>query len=565
MTMTPEQEDELLKNVPWDPGEPSPTYAPKPAKPKSPPPPDGKGADAKQANKLVDLVLSDPEIELFHDEYAVSYAQLVIGDHKEIWPCGGSQFRRCMAKSFYDNYNKALSSNTISSGLNIIEAEAKFNGDEYKLHNRVAELEEAIYYDLADKKWQAVKVTAEGWSVVSETPILFKRYQHHAPQVQPVAGGQVQDILRFINVTERDHQILVLVYLVSCFMPGFAHPIPYIYGQQGSAKSSFSKILRKLIDPSRLEVLSLPRKPEELTQVLAHHWFLFFDNVSYISHDTSDLLCRAVTGSGFSKRQLYTDDEDIIYNIQPNIGINGINLASAAPDLLERSMLIELKRVEVKDRKDERELWRGFEEGRPKILGAIFDAVAKTIATRKTITLTSLPRMADFVLVGCAIAEAIGYTRDEFLQAYYHNINSQNEEVLAEHLEAMLVSALLEGQNEWSGSPAQLLEVLRAIGKEQSIDEKQLPKSANALSRKLNILKTNLETAGIKLIKSKGTKRTITLQRTAESVFVANTDEAGQQSQGDTDDTKDATNPLQWFDNIPETKAKDDKDGKDDV
>ena len=553
--MTPEQEDELLKNVPWDPSEPSPTFAVKPKKPKAPPTSDGKGSDAKLANKLVDLVLSDPDIELFHDEYAVPYAQLGIGDHKEIWPCGGSQFKRWMSKAFYDNYNKALSSNTINSALNIIEAEAKFNGEEYKLHNRVAELEEAIYYDLADKQWRAVKITSEGWRVVSETPILFKRYQHHALQVAPVPGGQVQDILRFINVTDRDHQILVLVYLVSCFMPGFAHPIPYIYGQQGSAKSSFSKIMRKLIDPSRLEVLSLPRKPEELTQVLAHHWFLFFDNVSYISHDTSDLLCRAVTGSGFSKRQLYTDDEDIIYNIQPNIGINGINLASAAPDLLERSMLIELKRVEVKDRKDERELWREFEEERPKILGAIFDAVSKTIATRKSITLNSLPRMADFVLVGCAIAEAIGYTREDFLQAYYRNINSQNEEVLAEHLEAMLIGALLESQAEWSGSPAQLLEVVRAIGKEQSIDEKQLPKSANALSRKLNVLKTNLEAAGIKLIKNKGTRRTITLQRTADSVFIADT----------ADDIKDGTDPLRWFNNLPETKAKEDKDGKDDV
>ncbi len=564
MTMTPEQEDEMLKNIPWDPSEPSPTYATKITKPKPPLSPDGKGGDAKLAIKLVELVLGDPDITLFHDEYAVSYAQLLVGDHKEIWPCGGSQFRRWMAKSFYDSYNKALSSNTISSALNIIEAEAKFNGEEYKLHNRVAELDEAIYYDLADKQWRAVKVTAEGWRVISETPILFKRYQHHALQVVPVPGGKVADILRFINVTEQDHKILVLVYLVSCFMPGFAHPIPYIYGQQGSAKSTFSKILRKLIDPSRLEVLSLPRKPEELSQVLAHHWFLFFDNVSYISHDTSDLLCRAVTGSGFSKRQLYTDDEDIIYNIQPNIGINGINLASAAPDLLERSMLFELKRVELQSRRDERELWKKFEEERPQILGAIFDAVANTIATRKAITLTSLPRMADFVLVGCAIAEAIGYTRDEFLEAYYRNINSQNEEVLAEHIEAMLVTALMDDRAEWSGSPAQLLEAVRAIGKNQSLDEKQLPKSANALSRKLNVLKTNLEASGIKITKNKGTKRTITLQKAADTVSIADGVKIEQESHGGADDIQDGTDPLKWFEELPEIRAKDDKDGIDD-
>ena len=90
-----------------------------------------------------------------------------------------------------------------------------------------------------------------------------------------------------------------------------------------------------------------------------------------------------------------------------------------------------------------------------------------------------------------------------------------------------------------------------------------MPKSANALSRKLNVLKTNLEASGIKITKNKGTKRTITLQRAADTVSTAGTAEVGNSSHSEPDDIEDGTDPLKWFEELPETKAKDDKDGID--
>lgn len=520
-----------------------------------------------QAVQLIELIVGNPDIYLFHDEYGVAFAELKMDGHKEIWACASKQFRQWASKSFYDKFEKALSQNALASALNVIEAQAKFHSAEYRLYNRAAESLDTIWYDLADPRWRAVAIDAEGWQIIDEPPILFRRFQHHASQVEPIRGGKVQDVLRFVNVTDKDQQMLLLVYLVSCFIPGFAHPILYVYGQQGSAKSSLSKVLRKLIDPSRLEVLSLPRKLEELTQQLAHHWFLIFDNVSYIPHDTSDLLCRAVTGSGFSKRQLYTDDDDIIYSIRQNIGINGINLAAAAPDLLERSILLELKRVGVDARKDERELWKEFEEARPKILGAIFTAVAEAIRLRAGITLATLPRMADFALVGCAIAEALGYTKEEFIGAYYRNISSQNEEVLAENIEASLVIAFMFDKDAWEGPAAKLLAELQRIGKQQGIDEKHLPKSANALSRKLNTLRTNLEEIGIKFSKSKGTDRAVVLQKISASGGSENGKEAmpGLPLQDDVTDDIPAMTPDEWFEKVAGSNPKDDTDDKDDI
>jgi hypothetical protein len=467
-----------------------------------------KKSEKTQALQIVKLI-TENETLCFKDEHGLPQVRIHIGDHKETWPCGSKQLKHWLAKTFYDRYEKTVASGAIDTALEVISGMALFGGPEHHLHARVARGNEAIWYDLCDEKWRAVRIDMTGWSFAGDIPVLFRRFSHQALQVEPVLGGNIRDVLRFVNIQTQDQQLLFLVCLVSFFIPGYPHPIPYVYGPQGSAKSTLSKIVRKLVDPSRLEVVSMPRKEEELSQALAHHYLLFFDNVGVISDQQSDLLCRAITGSGFSKRQLYTDDDDIIYSIRANIGINGIELIPGKPDLLERSILFELNRVNPKDRKQEHEMIEEFEKLRPSMLGAIFSAVSRTLSSYPNIQTKLLPRMADFARFGCAIAESIGYTQKEFLDAYLQNINQQNEAVIDEHIEATLLISFMGDKDVWEGTASELLKGLQEISGQAS----ELPKRANAFSRKLSALKTNLEEAGIHLSKSKGTKRNILITK----------------------------------------------------
>jgi hypothetical protein len=466
-----------------------------------------------QADRLVEVICNDPTITLFHDELNIGYIKFAISGHKEILPIGGSAFKNWLAKSFYDLHKKTLNPNVLATALQTIAGQARFEGEAVELHTRVAMIEDTIWYDLANKEWETVKITAEGWNIIDNPPTIFKRQQHQATQAHPVSGGDIRSILQFVNITDEGQQLLFLVLLVSYFIPDFPHPLCYVYGPQGSAKSTISKIVRKLVDPSRMEVLSLPKKEEELVQVLSHHYMLFFDNVGHISDSLGDLLCRAVTGSGFSKRQLYTDDDDVIYTIQANIGINGINLTSSKPDLLERSILFELRRVEKNERREESELIKEFERERPQILGSIFDAIAKGLASKPSIHVDALPRMADFALWGCALAEAMGYTKEAFLDAYTQNIESQNDEVLGEHIEPELLRVFMEDKETWTGSASELLEELRRSAGNMHIAESDLPQKANALSRKLGKLKINLEEIGIEVTRDKHKHRTLTIRK----------------------------------------------------
>lgn len=471
---------------------------------------------AALAIKIID---DDKETVLFHDELGEPFIRLNVGGHKEIWRFKSKQFRRWISSIFWNKYQRPLNTDALNNALNVLEGRACFECEEFRLSNRVAILDNVVWYDLADKDWRAVKITTEGWNIVADPPIMFKRYPHQDAQYTPVSGGNVRTILEHVNITDSQDQLLFLVYLVSCFIPGFPHPVPNIYGGQGSAKSTVSKLLRKLVDPSRIEAASLPSDLTQLAQLVAHHWFLCFDNISWISPEQSDLLCKVVSGSGFSKRELYTDDEDIIYAIQHCLVLNGINLPATRPDLLQRSILFELPKVPDDKRRDEGKLFQEFEKDCPLILGAIFDAVSRALKIRPTVDIPNLPRMADFMVWGCAITEALGYSQDEFQKAYRSNIAMQNDEALAEHVESSLLIDLMEDRDEWFGRYSELLDEIKQLAKDQKIDEKLLPKSPNSLSRRLNELKPNLAEAGYEYSsrKGKGGQRIVTIRKESKN------------------------------------------------
>lgn len=493
-----------------------------------------------QSEMLMDIIggLRD-ELQFFHNELKEPFVQIVIENRKEIWACKSKMFKRWLAKIYWETYQKSINNENLNSAINIIESTACFDGDQFILNNRTAWYDNAIWYDLADPLWRVIKMTPEGWQIINNPPVIFRRYSHQQPQVDPVSGGDVKKLLEFVNVQNEDQKVLLLVWLVACFIPDFPHPIPNIFGAQGSAKTLLAKLLRKLIDPSLIEAATFPKDINEFVQVLAHHSCIFFDNVSLLSNSNSDALCKAVTGDGFSKRELYTDEEDIIFSFRRCIGINGINIAARKPDLLERCILFELQRVPPDKRKQEHEILEGFEKERPRIIGGIFDAVVKAIQIKPSVKLDALPRMADFVVWGCAIAEAIGYSRQQFLDAYYRNIRSQNDEVLQDSSIAAAVMQLMEAQNEWTGTSSQLLKELKAIATGQEVDvdkEKGFPKAANILSRHLNDLKTNLAEEGIEFNRGgENKKRMIYLKRTTKNIV--ETVESSNEVKNDIDDT----------------------------
>ena len=373
-----------------------------------------------QATKLLDIVMNGDagtHIEtLFHDQLGDAYARVDKQGHFEIMKCRGKSFKSYLAYAYYQVKKGALRSDSINAAVNSLAAKAIHGGKEYQLENRVARRGNAIYIDLTDKHWRVARVTSKGWEILNRPPILFYRYSHQRPQVEPVRGGDLDELLGFVNLQDTQQKQLLLTYLVSCLIPDIPHPIPIVRGPQGSAKTTCCRLLRWLIDPSATDVLSLPRSRDQLIQQLRHHWAPSYDNLSFLRSEISDELRRAVTGAGSAKRELYTDDDDVIYQIQNCILLNGINNPAGKSDLMGRAILFSLAPIPENKRKAEKQLREEFEEIRPALFGAMLDALSNAMDKHNSIRLERSPRMIDFAKWGCAIAMALGYSQQDFFQ-----------------------------------------------------------------------------------------------------------------------------------------------------
>jgi len=475
-------------------------------------------AGRAQADKLVDLASAERAV-FFLDQLAVAQTSVPVGEHRETWRVRSKMTRMWLSSLLWRAEGRAPSTNALTAALTVLEGQAFFGGQRFALHNRVAWHDGTLWYDLTNERWEAVRVTSDGWEVVKNPPILFHRHTHVEPQLVPKTGGDPRALLRFVNVTDTHQQVLLLVYLVSCFLPDIPHPVALLYGPHGSAKTTLARMLRCLIDPSTAQVIALPPTLTSLVQHLSHHWYASFDNVSDLPEWASDALCRAVTGAGFSKRELYTDDEDVLYAFRRCVGLNGINVSARKADLLDRSLLFRLGRLPAESRRSERALWAEFEAARPAILGGIFDALSAALRLHPGRELPASPRMADFAEWGNAITEALGFPSEEFHAAYQANQREQHEEAISENVVAWVLMAFMDDRPVWEGSPAELLRSLTALADRDRINTRSAawPALPNSLMRRLNEARANLAEVGIVFDSRKAThgRRLIRLQRVA--------------------------------------------------
>lgn len=426
--------------------------------------------------------------ELFTDERNVAYAKYPVGDHMEIWPINSRRFKYYLFKlgrELSKNYN-IPSKESINSACSYIEA-ITFEQSEKRLNNRVAEYDGAFWYDLSNPEWEVIKITDKNWEIITNPPTILRRETHQQPQLYPVKDGDPWRFFDFVNVPS-DKKLLVLVQIISYFIPDIPHPVLIIYGSPGSGKSSFTEFCRSIIDPSKVPKLTIPKTDRELMQNFDHHYAAFFDNLDTIPAWLSDQICRAVTGECSEHRALYTNDEPILRSYRRCVAINGVNIAATRTDLLDRSILLKLGRISTNERLEEKFLRDEFKSTLPEILGGILNVVVRAMRIYPSVKLDNLPRMADFAKWGYSIAEALGSYGDEFLKQYSTDEEERMVESSENHPLATAVIKYIEKTKKWQGSPTKLLEELETFAKGYKIstESKLWPETAVWLTRRLN-------------------------------------------------------------------------------
>ncbi len=452
--------------------------------------------DETQAASLIRL---GSTASFFRDSLDVAYAAVDIDGHKTMLKVNSKRFQMWLRKRYFQETGKAPYRDALNQALQTMEMMGVSGEEEVTLYRRVAEIGGIFYYDLADDACRVVKITAEGCELLSDPPLIFERGMSAKAQVGPDFSGSINLLWKHFRFKSQNDRILFTAYLISCFIYPIPHPVLVLAGEKGSAKSTTERMLKAIVDPAIHDLLTMPNSRADLALLLANNYLAAFDNLEVLSGDKSDLLCMASTGGSFSKRKLYTDDEEVFLTFKRCIAMNGINVVATRPDLLDRSIILELNRIKNEKRKEETQVWKQFYRDLPGILGAILTTLSKAMAIYPTVNLAQLPRMADFARWGYAITEASGKDGELFLTAYQANQDESNEEALASHPVASSVIAFMKKRTSWKGSVSVLLSKLEECAEKEKIstNSKLWPRAAHILSRRLKEVKSNLEDVGI--------------------------------------------------------------------
>ena len=426
-------------------------------------------------------------------------------------PVRSKVFRLTISQVHFEKFRDAISDYLIRGIVDTLEAHAKFKGAERPVYLRVGGDETATYVDVGDEnpaRARAIEIKATGWRVIENAPVLFRRSAKSrplpAPQIVPEQQilATLAELRTFLNLPSSEENdrawILVLAFVIAAYRHTGPYPVLVLGGEQGSAKSTTSRMIRALIDPHVSPLRSEPKEPRDLAVGAENNWILAFDNLSHLPAWLSDAFCGLSTGRGFATRTLYENREEETFDSMRPIIINAIGAVATRGDLLDRALQVTLPPITKRGRKTEAKLWADFDAARPRILGALINAVAFGILKLPEVVLEESPRMADFAKFFCAAAPALGLTQAKVLEV----LDANSDDATATALDASPVATALQ---KWIGeigakvnqqiTASTLLHDL-SFGNDAARGD-VWPKGPNGLSNELRRLAPALRTIGI--------------------------------------------------------------------
>jgi hypothetical protein len=458
--------------------------------------------------------LAQSKAELFHTGDGKVFADVKLnplGTIRATYPVQDKSFRGWLRALWYGEEKKGTSDQVIRDVVNTLEAVGVAEGVAREVFVRVAPFAERVtYLDMANSDWQAVRIDDRDWQITESPPVRFWRRRAMKPLPRPIHGGTLDRLWHYFNVQEQDRS-LIIAWLLMALRPNGPYPVLVLRGEQGSAKSTFASVLRSLLDPYKAKLRSLFRKEDELFIAAQNSWLLVYDNVSTVADWQSDALCRIATGGGLSKRELYTDGDEVIFDSARPVILNGIEDIAGRNDLRDRALILDLPTIPEERRHTEQDFWKLFDDDAGQLLGALLDAAVLTLRAEPTVRLERKPRMADFARLGVAAEKALRWPPGSFLDAYNRNRAEASAGALDDISFLDPLNKLLDrvGAKGWDGAATELLQELATIAdcQDRKRQPRGWPSSPKAMSSLLHRFRPNLRQVGIILTPPTGSHK----------------------------------------------------------
>lgn len=438
------------------------------------------------------------------------YGLITVNGHFETILLGSVRAREWLQYRYYQINNKSCSQDQCKEVLQIAISEIKFNSSSRKeiIYNRIAMVDDSIFYDMCTSDWRIIEITSNGWNTIpmdEDTP-MFERKQQQTKQVDPISSdinyNALNEMCSLLRIKLAD-RMMFKIHLVSFFIEKYPIPIMIFTGDQGSIKTTLMQTVKMIVDPSAQLSSRLHKKMEDISIHLYNRYLSAFDNISNFNKDIADLICRVITGEGDSKRELYTDMDEIILNYKRKIIVNGISPSLDYPDLVDRSIFYETTPITENERLTIEEFLQKRDEIIPHLINQIFNILCKSITNykiSKTDLKGKMQRMSDFSIWGEAIARSMGIEKMSFIKVYTERIKLDALDIVNSYPIFKIVQKMMDDIPKYEDTISNFYDYLKNHAIEQDIDiksaESKFPKGPNKVREQIKILRPTFKELG---------------------------------------------------------------------
>jgi hypothetical protein len=432
-----------------------------------------------EANPVANLVaIAKREATLWHNTIRVGYATFERDGHIENHKIDSEDFEHWLADKFGEMHLRDIngkleptypSKQDLKDAIWQIQGYAK-RGEERKPRIRITEYGGELWIDRGSSDWSAVVINADGWRVEPRMEAPLIRGDGMLPLPIPVAGGNIRDLRKFINLRD-DAFPLLCGATASILNPYGNYLTTLISGPPGSAKTTITRIIRSLTDPDEMDTRAMASVRDLYHGASLIH-LVAFENVSGLPQDMSDALCRLNTGAAYGERKYYTQGREFRLKLHCPIIINGIppNIAEQ-PDLLDRTITFRCDYLGDKVRSEEA-LKRKFNDMLPMLFGALCDGLVGAMKARRKFGNDNdkageallggwRPRFVDAVVWAEAACQAMGFEPEEYVEAHKNNREVIFREIAENEPICIGIRKLMSQRKEWKGHPEELCVAIR--------------------------------------------------------------------------------------------------------
>lgn len=456
-----------------------------------------------ETKKIVEDIIKKSEFYKSSDEelFIVSRSEF----QNTAIPLDGGEIHDLISSAYFDKMKEYPNGSFIKEVKGKLQLHGRMNGKPEEVFRRIGHRDGKVYLDLANGKYAIV--TNNSVMIENSCDVLFCRSKSMLPLPIPVFREDksgIENLGKLLNV-EKEDKFLVVAWLMSAFMPHGTCPVMVLHGEQGSAKSSSLRVLKNLIDPCTVPLQSMPSNEGDMFVSASKNKVLVFDNISKITPKMSDALCRVVSGSGISKRKLFTDVDECCLSVKCMVALNGIGAFVTRGDLLSRSIIINTPVIGPANRRTEQELSLMFEKYHPEILGGLLTGVMVALQDEGAATVSLSSRLADLTQWTKAWTPAFSEDEDEPVAKLEENWQRNSGISLRADMLGEPLLDLFQEVAPWEGTPTELFAELNELCGEEKHD-KFWPTSAAVFGTRLERLKPSLRLEGYNITSMRTSK-----------------------------------------------------------